>query len=224
VSGDLAYRHYWRRKQLLAGQVPAFPVRHWWPDEGLCESERIYFEAARAAATLLDVGAGDLRVMHKFRAAGFTGRYDTQDIGHEFPYTFRDLAEARGPYEAILCLDVVEHLSLADGLGLLEGLAGRLAPGGTLVVQTPNARCVRHPLSTDMTHRQVYNAGDLWAFLTTLSLEAHGYRVAWGRPPRGPWGRCHALLSRYVVTRILGCDYADNLLLLARKRPRAGAD
>src|SRR5438445_13074939 len=119
MKDELVFRGYWRRKRLLAGGVPQFPLCHWWPDVGLSAAEQVIFEAVRGAASLLDVGAGDLRVMHKFQAAGFKGRYDTQDIGQEYPYTFRDVAETCGPYGAILCLDVIEHLTLAEGLELL---------------------------------------------------------------------------------------------------------
>jgi hypothetical protein len=215
MSTELVYRDYWRRKQLLDQSPPAFPLRRWWPTDGLSDSELVCFDAVRDAASLLDFGAGDLRVRRKFLAAGFKGRYDTLDIGHEHSYTFAELGDVRDSYDAILCLDVIEHLPLAEGLELLEGLAGRLRPGGKLIVQTPNARCIRHPLSTDMTHCQVYNAGDLWSVLTCLDLEVHGYRVAFGRP--GFWSRLLDVPRRYLITRVLGCDDADNLLLIARK-------
>jgi hypothetical protein len=221
MGTDLVYRDYWRRKELLARSFPSFPLRWWWPVEGLCDSERLCFDAVREAASLLDFGAGDLRMQRKFLAAGFRGRYDTLDLGHEYRYTFADLSEVRDCYDAILCLDVIEHLPLEEGLDLLKRLAGQLHPGGKLIVQTPNARCIRHPLSTDMTHRQVYNAGDLWSVLTCLDLEVQGYRVAFGRP--GFWGRLLDVPRRYLIARVLGCDYADNLLLIGRKLAREDA-
>jgi hypothetical protein len=217
MNTEILYRDYWRRKQLLANSVPPFPLRRWWPSAGLCDVEQVCFDAIRGAAELLDVGAGDLRVQRKFQAAGFKGRYDTLDIGGEFSYTYHDLEEVHDSYDAILCFDVIEHLPLDEGLGLLEGMANRLRPGGTLIVQTPNARCIRHPLSTDMTHRQVYNGGDLWSFLTCLGLTVQGFRVVFGRPRFFLWRLLTELPSRYFITRVLGCDYADNLLMLARK-------
>src|SRR5579883_3457789 len=160
MSTELLYRDYWRRKQLLANSLPSFPLRSWWPTDGLCDVEQLYFEAVRGAGALLDVGAGDLRIQRKLVAAGFKGRYDTLDISEEYTYTFRERNEVHDFYDAILCLDVIEHLPLAEGLSLLEGMTKRLRAGGILIVQTPNARCIRHPLSTDMTHRQIYNPGD----------------------------------------------------------------
>jgi hypothetical protein len=213
-----AYATYWQRKQLLTGPVPHFPVRRWWPTDGLCEIERVYFDAVRGVTRILDVGAGDLRIMNKFQTAGFTGEYHTQDIGNEFTYTFTDLDQASGPYGAILCLDVIEHLHLEAGLSLIARMISLLAPSGILILQTPNAHCVRSPLAWDMTHMQIYNLPDLWAYVTTFGLEATGCRIVFQSGPRlGMWSRIRGLFGQFVTTRLLGADYADNIALLARK-------
>src|SRR5687768_10945262 len=109
---DAVYANYWKRKQLRA-QAPRFPVVRWWVTDDLCENEAVIFEAVRGAASLLDIGAGDLRVMRKFLRAGFAGEYYTQDVGTEYPHTYADLAEVARTYDAVLCMDVVEHLPLA---------------------------------------------------------------------------------------------------------------
>lgn len=213
---ELAYLNYWKRKELLKRPLH-FPVRRWWATDGLCDIERVYFDTVRSAASLLDVGAGDLRVRRKLLAAGFAGNYDAQDIGDEFRYTYRTLDEVSCRYDAVLCLDVLEHLRLEDGLGLVHRLVGMLNPGGVLIVQTPNGRCVRHPLGWDMTHVHVYNLPDLWAYARALGLDADGYRV-WFAPERlAPAAWVRATATRFVAAPVLGCDYADNLALIARK-------
>ncbi len=89
MSKNIAYANYWERKQLLAKPLPIFAVKRWWPEEeALSEIEQIYFDSIRNAASLLDIGAGDLRIKRKFERAGYRGRYDTQDIGGEYHYTF----------------------------------------------------------------------------------------------------------------------------------------
>jgi hypothetical protein len=212
------YATYWQRKRLQAGPVPHFPVRRWWPTDGLCDIERVYFEALRGATRLLDVGAGDLRMMKKFQTAGFAGQYDTQDIGSEYTYTFTDISEASGPYDAILCLDVIEHLQLEAGLALIARLIDLLGPGGVLILQTPNGRCIRNPLAWDMTHVQLYNLPDLWAYVKTFGVEATGYRIVFQPGPRiGLGRRVWGLFGQFVTTRLLGADYADNIALLVRK-------
>lgn len=217
MSGDLAYHGYWERKRLRAGAVPAFPVRRWWESDGLSEVEQLYFEAVRDTPSLLDVGAGDLRMQQKFAAAGYTGEYHTQDIGPEYRHTYRDLDEVERRYGAVLCLDVIEHLPLEHGLALLERLVALLEPGGTLVLQTPNARCVRSPLGWDMTHLHLYNVEDLWAYLTAAGLETTGFRVVFAPRRRSPLAALRFALAALVTTRLLGADYADNIALVARK-------
>lgn len=213
-----AYLNYWHRKKLLSGNVPAFPVLRWWRGEGqLTESDRVCFEAVRDQPSLLDFGAGDLKHMHRYRALGYAGEYLTLDLGHEESYDYRDISEVDRTFGAILFIDVLEHLPLDAGLELVVRLTERLQPGGVLVLQTPNARCIRNPLSTDMTHLHCYNVQDLWAYLTTLGLDVRGYRVKFTHERVGLLTRVRELFSDYLITRVLGSDYADNLLLIARK-------
>ena len=219
MSEHPAYRTYWKRKELLRRGHPGFPVRRWWETEGLCEIERIYYEAVRGASSLLDVGAGDFRIMRKLRVAGYAGEYHTQDIGPEGAYTYRDLGEVTRRYGAVVCLDVLEHLDLVAGVTLLDRMVALLEPGGTLVLQTANAAYVPDPLSWDMTHVHCYNLPDLHAYLTCDGLEATGYRVTVGEERTGLVRRAKKGITDYVKTKILGCDHANNIAVIAR-RPR----
>jgi hypothetical protein len=210
------YRFYWQRKSLRK-ELPHFPVRYWWPGEDLCEIEKIYFSAIRNAASLLDIGAGDLRLKHKFQRFGFGGEYDTQDVGAEFEYTYQDLRDVRCSYQAVLCLDVIEHLPLATGVEMLHRIHSLLRSSGVLVLQTPNARCIRNPLGTDMTHVHIYNLPDLWTYLNCLGFSVEGYRVAFRQTRRGPVNRIGEALKAAVASKLMGCDYADNIAIVARK-------
>ncbi|MEN8152260.1 MAG: methyltransferase domain-containing protein, partial [Planctomycetota bacterium] len=49
--------------------------------------------------------------------------------------------DAEGPFDLALCLETIEHLSLEDGRALLEAVRERMAPGGSLLVSTPNVFC-----------------------------------------------------------------------------------
>ena len=222
MSEDPAYQNYWRRKQLLAERPPRFPRTRWWKTEGLSQIEHIYFEAIQRSSSLLDFGAGDGRVQRKFAAAGFRGEYHTLDVGTEHQHTYRDLSQVLRKYDAVLCLDVIEHMPLRDGLGLLQKLCSLLTPGGVLILQTPNARCIANPMAWDMTHVQIYNAGDLWAYLTCLGMVTEGYRVAFTSERPSLRDRARALLGRFIVTRLLGLDDTANIAILARK-PASGA-
>lgn len=104
---DLRYRDYWRRKDLLAKSVPHFPVRRWWGSAELCDIEGVYFEAIRQSPEVLDVGAGDLRMMKRMQAAGYRGTWHNQDIGTEFAYDYARIEDVTRQYGAVLCLDVI---------------------------------------------------------------------------------------------------------------------
>ena len=214
---SLGYSSYWRRKQLLAKGAPEANLLRWWPSEDLCEVERLYLEAISDAASVLDVGAGDTTTMQKLKAAGYRGTYHTMDVGEEYSYTYRDLDQVKSEYAAILFLDVLEHLSLHDGLTMLKRLVSFLEPGGVMVVQTANARCIRFPLSWDMTHLHCYNSMDLWAYLTSLGLDVTVYRVAFRRPGRSILDVIRDTVNAWITTRVLGCDYADNIVCVGRK-------
>ena len=178
----------------------------------------MYFDAIRGSLSLLDVGAGDLRIMRKFQAAGFRGEYHTQDIGAEGAYTYRDLEEVPRRYGAILCLDVIEHLPLREGLTMVRKMISLLTPGGVVIVQTPNAAYLPDPRSWDMTHLHVYNAGDLWAYLTCEGLDVQLYRVALRDEHPAPLVSARLAITDYVKKKILGCDYANNIAAIGKLR------
>jgi len=129
------------------------------------------------------------------------------------------LSQVSRTYGAILCLDVIEHLPLEEGLGLLNSLMNMLDENGVLIVQTPNARCANNPLSWDMTHLHLYNINDLWAYLATAGFDVHGYRVVFQQKSLSPLAHLRAFISRVVATQFLGMDYAHNIAVIARRIP-----
>lgn len=214
---QIAYRDYWKRKNLLNQGLPEFPIIHWWPDISLCPSEEWIFEKTRNAQRLLDFGAGDLKYKQKFVSNGFEGQYLSFDIGTEYPYDFHTFEEISGHFDAILCLDVIEHMPLDAGLVLIDQLSDRLNPGGVLILQTPNARCIRNPHGWDMTHLHTYNAPDLWSWLTCKGLQTELRRVRFSRKQKDPLFQLKQWVSAFFISRIIGADYADNLLSASKK-------
>lgn len=207
------FKNYWLRKRLLDGEVPHFTVTKWYRSEKLCEIEQIYFDKIKNCKSVLDVGAGDLRLKKKIESAGYRGEYQSQDISSEYSHTYRLLAEINRKYEAILCLDVIEHLSLHDGLTLIQKMKSLLTENGVLIVQTPNARCVRNPMASDMTHLHCYNLPDLWAYFTAEGFQATGFRVVFSEKYLG-LRTLKTMFARYFITRIIGSDYADNIAII----------
>ena len=57
--------------------------------------------------------------------------------GLEIDYRAGELAELEGQFDLITCMEVIEHV--ADPATFVQSLAKRLAPGGLLILSTPNA-------------------------------------------------------------------------------------
>jgi 2-polyprenyl-3-methyl-5-hydroxy-6-metoxy-1,4-benzoquinol methylase len=211
------YSNYWKRKEILKTQIPHFPVLKFFISSGLSPIEKKYWSVVKDAQSILDFGAGDLWMMKKLQAHGYKGVYETLDVADGFDYTYKTLDQVKKKFDVIICLDVLEHMPLNDGLGLLQGLVALLNKGGTLILQTPNARCIRHPLSWDMTHVHCYNLPDLWAYLSSMDLKVEGMRVVFTPEKIGFWKKLQNLIGQIIITKFLGSDYADNIALLARK-------
>lgn len=111
----------------------------------------------RGGGTLLDVGGGIGATAARARDLGYIDRAGVVDrvsqnvtsIGLDFrhagdledPDFLDDVIAAEGPFECILCLDVLEHLR--DPWGIVRQLHDALVPGGVIVASIPNVRNYR---------------------------------------------------------------------------------
>ncbi len=114
--------------------------------------EDIVAELVRPLGRVLDVGCGAGNVGPGLRAAGaehLTGVELVPSAAAAARRTFDEVLDGtiedalerlEGPFDTILCLDILEHL--ADPEAVLVGLRGLAAPGGRLKVSVPNARQV----------------------------------------------------------------------------------
>jgi archaeosine-15-forming tRNA-guanine transglycosylase len=68
-----------------------------------------------------------------------------------------------------------------------------------------------------MTHLHCYELPDLWAYLTSMDLQVEGYRVVFDAEHKPLIKRGLELLGKYMITHILGLDYADNIVVIAHK-------
>ncbi len=212
------YRHYWRRMELRAEAAGyRAPCLRWYHGDRLNPAERVVFDRVCTAARLLDFGAGDLRLKRKFSEAGFAGRYETLDVSEEFPHDYTDLGQVSGPFGAILCLEVIEHLPLAAFDGVVGRLCELLEPGGVLVISTPNPLCVVPMWARDSGHIQQYPLHDLIAALLARDFAVEPFRVRFV-PARPSVPQRLRLLSQHVLCYLLAVDYADGLLVIGTRK------
>lgn len=104
--------------------------------------------------TLLDVGGGVGATAAKLRELGYFDKVGVADrvahnvtsLGLDFRHSgdledgdfLDDVIGAEGPFQCILCLDVLEHLR--DPWGIVKQLHAALVPGGVIVASLPNVR------------------------------------------------------------------------------------
>ncbi len=183
--------------------------------------DREIWEPAACAPTMsfLEIGCGMGEFLLYLDAKGvsdFFGIDRDPDLASVIPETVRDrfevvIAESfptskagRRTFDRIVMLDVLEHFAPDDGLALLRDMAGRLTPGGRIVVRVPNAESpwgARYQFS-DLTHKTAFTATSLRQIALASGLTPESCHGQW----RGPWMRVRtdkavcALLSRLLLT------------------------
>jgi 2-polyprenyl-3-methyl-5-hydroxy-6-metoxy-1,4-benzoquinol methylase len=91
-------------------------------------------------AELLDVGAGEGVLVDRYRAQGrhiigIDANYDSPTVQKG---DLLSLPFSSGSFDAVLCLDVLEHIGLLAQAGALGEIHRVLKEGGTLLLSVPN--------------------------------------------------------------------------------------
>ena len=184
--------------------------RHWHNDSPEHFAAMVGYYGGRLAVhlpadrntRLLDVGCGMGFALEALRVLGYTqlegidpdeGQVAAARAGHRPVSRVEDTAawlHARpGQYDAILLLDVLEHIPREEQFDFLAALHGALAPGGRLICSVPNANstlAARHRYN-DWTHRVGFTEHSL-----EFALHHGGFRDIQvladdGAPMRLPW-------------------------------------
>ena len=212
------YDNYWTRMKLREefGKIGRIPAKRWCPSEGLNEIEKVYFNRIRESNSILEIGSGDNTLQKKFRQSGYEGAYHTMDISREFPHEFSDIKEIEGVYDAIVMLQVIEHMNLNEFGETLEVVESHLAPEGKVIISTTQPQSIIPWESWDMTHVQHYPLHDLYTLFRTRGFSVECYRVYTQRPPSTNRERIRLFL-RKLLCYILGVDWADSVALILQK-------
>jgi 2-polyprenyl-6-hydroxyphenyl methylase / 3-demethylubiquinone-9 3-methyltransferase len=116
--------------------------QHWQCDE--CSRRPL------GGRTALDVGCGagllaeplarlgaEVTGLDASEALVAVARRHADAMSLQIDYRAGDVADLEGQFDLLTCMEVIEHV--ADPAAFLKALAKRLAPGGLLVLSTPNA-------------------------------------------------------------------------------------
>ena len=141
---------------------------------------------ADKAAKILDIGCGLGHFLYFLKQAGYTN-YLGIDIGREQVALCREhvtpnveqvaetttyLRARPTEFDAIVCIDVLEHLGDEELLELCDAVRGALKPNGRFIVSVPNAACLTTLMTrySDLTHRRLFSEVSLRQLFLTAGF------------------------------------------------------
>ncbi len=176
-------------------------------------------QTVRDGEKVLDIGASSRSFQARLMRYHPKLVYKSMDIDRERIHDFYSLDEIQESFDVVLLFDVIEHLSLKDGVELLKKIHDLLREGGRLILMTPN---IFNPSRfwRDATHQVAYCYDELGGLLL-----ARGFSIkAMYRTYNDAF---HRYLFRVCVMaplhRYLGIDFAKSILIIAEKRSGGAA-
>ena len=163
---------------------------------------------------ILDIGASNRNLEQGLRRHFPRLIYKSMDIDREQFHDFYTLEEIQESFNAIFLFEVIEHLSLGEGVRLLKRVYDLLDQEGRLILTTPN---IFNPSRfwRDATHQVAYCYDELGGLLL-----AQGFQIkAMYRTYSDAYHRY--LFRLYVMAplhRYLGIDFAKSILVVAEKK------
>lgn len=163
---------------------------------------------------ILDVGAhtSDLGERIKRKCPGVS--FKTMDIDREKEHDYYSLDEVDEKFEVVILAEVIEHLVFKEGIELLEKLYELLAPGGKIIVSTPN---LHHPNRYwgDSDHKTPYKYDEISGALLSAGFDVEKiYRIYNDQFLR-------RLIRLYIMAPLhsyLDVDFAKSIVVVAVRR------
>jgi SAM-dependent methyltransferase len=162
-------------------------------------------------ARILELGCGAGHLLELLREHGFT-RAEGVDLSAEqvelavargVPARVADareqLASHEGEYAAILAFDFIEHFDRDELLELAASILRALAPGGRLLLQTPNGEGLMpgQVIYGDLTHLTIFTPGSLEQLLRLTGFTDFEFKES-GPAPLGLRGHLRVLAWKLV--------------------------
>lgn len=163
--------------------------------------------------SLLDVGAGARGMKEEIERMGINLIYKSMDIDRSNRHDFYDISEIKEDFDAILLFEVIEHLSLSEGLELLKKLYSITKGQGLIVVSTPNifnpSRFMR-----DATHKTFYAYDELCGIMNLAGYEIKELYRSFNDAVHRYFFKVYLLGWLF---RTLGIDYGNSIFAIGQK-------
>lgn len=136
------------------------------------------------SAVILDLGCGDGALLSHLKASGFTNARGVDGSAEQARAAiargvsarqgdlFEALAAAPAAFDAILVIDVIEHMTKSELARLGRLLRSALKPGGRLIVQTRNGEGVGagRIVYGDLTYETIFNESSMGQYLRAFGF------------------------------------------------------
>ncbi len=161
---------------------------------------------------ILDTGAYDRRLEGRLKKHFPNIVYKNMDIDREQFHDFYSFEHVREKFDLIFLFEVIEHLTIDEGIKVLKQIYQLLNSEGRLIISTPN---IFNPgrFWRDASHKQAYCYDELGGILL-----ANGFGIK--EIYRTYNDAIHKYLFRvYLMSalhRYLGIDFAKSILILAK--------
>ena len=168
----------------------------------------------RYGMNLLDIGAGMKGMKGEIEKLGIKLSYKSMDVDRSNQHDYYDVDSINEKFDAIIMFEVIEHMSLQEGLELLKKLYAITNERGIIILSTPNifnpARYMR-----DATHQTFYAYDELCGLLNIAGFDVkevyRSYNDAFHRY------LCKVYLFGWLF-RFLGIDYAYSIFVVGEKK------
>ena len=168
---------------------------------------------ARPGLRVLEAGAGDRRMKERLEAAAAGIVYRSVDPDPAHPHDGRDVFSVEGPFDFVFALELIEHFSPEEALAFLRRCREILAPGGRLLLGTPDVFTPGR-WHRDAGHRTPFSPWELGGFVEEAGFRVESLHRAWNAP------LAERLLRRVLLGwlhRLTGADYAHSVVVVAVK-------
>jgi len=162
---------------------------------------------------VLELGAGERAVGEGLRLRHSTLVYRSMDIDRSHHHDFYSLDEITGEYDIVCMFEVIEHISPELALSMLQKAWSSMKPGGRLFISTPNIYYPPNYLR-DATHVTPWCYDELGGIARLAGFEIEQIFRLYND---SLFGRLLHQVLFYPVHRVLGIDFAKQVMLVAKK-------
>ncbi len=149
---------------------------------------------------------------------GINFDYKSLDISKNEKHDFNDINSVNENFDIIFMLELIEHLPLELSLKYFSKSFKILNENGILIISTPNIDHINQLWKQDVTHIHQYPAKDIYSILRMIGFsdEIQVFRISL-RQPKLNLKKILLEKARIIINKILGTDYAHDILIIAKK-------